>query len=373
MVLDSAQGIILLITFFLLTTFVFAQDPPPIEQTFPPLSTTPDSYNVVQSNSTYDASTPTNDDTCNTTTCLTRITNTQCCNKGECSSTTHKIVGVAGKEGFQCYIPLEPGAFKRVDSSAPLNVFLGQIFKYGIAVAITLAMVMLIYGGILKMTTDSWSKSDEAKNIIENALYGLGLVLISWLLLFTINPALVDFKNNTLLNPPPPPPTPPQAIVSKVSTSGHGISNDYAVEQLRASSINIWSSGSCSDQTNKKCTSLEGIPQSAIDGLKDARTHCVSSKGIESSCITVTAGTETGHVSHGSGIATVDISYNSIALKALMDSGLKENPTFAGGKGARLTFTCEPPGGGKTPVRCDGKSEDGKSEVEVGVIHVQFK
>lgn len=59
---------------------------------------------------------------------------------------------------------------------------------------------MIIWGGVLYMTTDSWMGKDEGKTKILSALEGLGIALISWLILYTINPALVDFSNNTLLN-----------------------------------------------------------------------------------------------------------------------------------------------------------------------------
>ena len=124
----------------------------------------------------------------------------QHCDGNTIKDTNNNVVRDASGKPVPCskvkYIPLEPGAFKGVDPSAPLGEFLGQVFKYGIAIAITLAMIMVIYGGILKMTTDSWSKQDDAKKYIENALYGLGLALISWLLLYTINPCLVDFTNS---------------------------------------------------------------------------------------------------------------------------------------------------------------------------------
>lgn len=99
------------------------------------------------------------------------------------------------------YTELEPNAFPGVDTSntQDLGAFLGQIFNFGIAIAVTLALVMIIWGGIIKMTTDSWSKTDEANKKIQNAVYGLVLALVSWLLLYTINPDMVTFDNNTFL------------------------------------------------------------------------------------------------------------------------------------------------------------------------------
>lgn len=100
------------------------------------------------------------------------------------------------------YVPLEPKAFEGITlpkSGTNLGSFLGQVFNFGIAIAVALSLVMIIWGGIIKMTTDSWSKTDEANKKIKNAVYGLILALISYLLLYTINPDMVKFTNNSLL------------------------------------------------------------------------------------------------------------------------------------------------------------------------------
>lgn len=104
------------------------------------------------------------------------------------------------------YVPLEPGAIEGLNTnSTNLVDFLNGVFKFGIAIAVVLAFIMIVYGGIMKMTTDSWTKQDTAKEKITNAIYGLGLALVSWLILYTINPCLVTWTgngcDNTFLNP----------------------------------------------------------------------------------------------------------------------------------------------------------------------------
>ena len=107
------------------------------------------------------------------------------------------------------YTPLEPDAFSTigVENTGDLGTFLGAIFKFGIAIAVVLAFIMIVYAGIIKMTTDSWSKTETANETIKNALYGLGLALVSYLILYTINPCIVEWtgttgcKANTFLNP----------------------------------------------------------------------------------------------------------------------------------------------------------------------------
>ncbi len=113
------------------------------------------------------------------------------------------------------YVTLESGLWKEAGMSnegktintTNLGSFLGNIFNLGIAIAVALSVIMITVGGIQYMTTDSWMKKEEGKERIKNAFYGLALALISWLILFTINPCLVEFSasencksNNSLIS-----------------------------------------------------------------------------------------------------------------------------------------------------------------------------
>jgi len=112
------------------------------------------------------------------------------------------VMAVSATTPRQGYTPLEPGFFGDMGYAAStpnLKAFLGLVFSFGIAIAAALAVVMIAWGGIQYMTTDSWSGKEDGKGKIENALYGLGLALISWLILYTINPTLVTFNNNSIL------------------------------------------------------------------------------------------------------------------------------------------------------------------------------
>ncbi len=92
-----------------------------------------------------------------------------------------------------------------------LGTFLGQVYNFGIAAAVALTVIMLIWGGIEYMTTEAYSGKSDAKKRMIDALVGLGLALASYLILYTINPCLVDFVGskgcpvkNILINPPAP-------------------------------------------------------------------------------------------------------------------------------------------------------------------------
>ncbi len=129
----------------------------------------------------------------------------------------------------QTYTPLEPNALPGVtESAANLGSFLGSVFNFGIAAAVVLALIMIIWGGIEYMTTDAWMKKGEGKKRITDALLGLGLALVSWLLLYIINPNLVTYNGNLLLNP---------ATPAKTSQTAP-ITNNAAGSQSTASQTN---------------------------------------------------------------------------------------------------------------------------------------
>ncbi len=99
--------------------------------------------------------------------------------------------------GAITYCPLEANAFPGVDTTGKsLPDFLKTAFQFGLSLAAVLAVIMIIWGGVKTMLSESVFGKDEGKKIIQDALLGLGLALVSWLILFTINPELVNFKIN---------------------------------------------------------------------------------------------------------------------------------------------------------------------------------
>ncbi len=100
--------------------------------------------------------------------------------------------------------PLVPNALPGLTTNAStvdnLGNFLGSLFKFGIALAVALAVIMCIWGGIEYMTTDSWQKKSDGERKIKDSLSGLALALSSYFILYIINPNLVDFTNNKLVN-----------------------------------------------------------------------------------------------------------------------------------------------------------------------------
>ena len=80
------------------------------------------------------------------------------------------------------------------------ELYIKGVFTLIIAVAGGLAVVRIIFGGIQYMSTDAFEGKSEAKTVIENAIWGPLLAISAWLILFTINPDLIEFD---LTIPPP--------------------------------------------------------------------------------------------------------------------------------------------------------------------------
>ncbi|MDO8589888.1 MAG: pilin [bacterium] len=72
--------------------------------------------------------------------------------------------------------------------------YIEGIVTLTIAIAGGLAVIMIIYGGIKYMSSDAIGGKGEAKDIIQNAIWGLLLTISAWLILYTINPDLIEFN-----------------------------------------------------------------------------------------------------------------------------------------------------------------------------------
>lgn len=112
-----------------------------------------------------------------------------------------------GKAAIQSYKLLEPlpcigttqecvgGRVEQVD----LKSYVGYIFKLVIALAGAIAVFRITWGGFKYMTTDAIFGKQEGKKEVKDAIYGLIMILASYLILRTIDPRLVNI--NTEIKP----------------------------------------------------------------------------------------------------------------------------------------------------------------------------
>ena len=80
-----------------------------------------------------------------------------------------------------------------------INDYILYVYKFSIGISVFLAIIMIIWGGFLTITSEVPYIKTDGKEKITNALTGLVMVLISYLILATIDPRLVNI--NTTIEP----------------------------------------------------------------------------------------------------------------------------------------------------------------------------
>lgn len=110
-------------------------------------------------------------------------------------------VPVQGATEYELLAPIPlGGADSAPADKTTAEPYIKGVFMLIIAIAGGLAVVRIIFGGIQYMSTDAFEGKSDAKNTIQNALWGLLLAISAWLILYTINPDLIKFD---LTIPPP--------------------------------------------------------------------------------------------------------------------------------------------------------------------------
>lgn len=220
----------------------------------------------------------------------------------------------------QEYVPLVtiPGVTD-AEAGTPVEFgsYLVNMMRFLIGASGVLAIIMLVIAGTKYVASGiAPDAKNDAKHQITNAFIGLGLVLTSYLVLNTINPDLVNF-NLSLKTV--------GEVQTESATTGTGAPwpDDNQVRSvLVAAGIIVTGTGTpdpCSTIGQNFCTSVYGLPSSAINGLIGLKTACPTCT------VKVTGGTEYWeHQSHGSpGVfkPIVDISMSDNQLNALIKTG----------------------------------------------------
>src|SRR3990167_9155313 len=110
---------------------------------------------------------------------------------------THSVSAQSASNSWDEYTPLAPlPGTTNEEGKTDIQTYIPGIFKLAIGIASVLAVLMIIIGGVEYITTDAIQGKSDGKERIRNALWGLVLVLVSWILLYTINPKLTVFNLN---------------------------------------------------------------------------------------------------------------------------------------------------------------------------------
>lgn len=76
-----------------------------------------------------------------------------------------------------------------------LPSMLNQAFQISISIGAILAMLRIGFAGYLYMgSADMWSSKSKAKEVFQNAIFGLLLLLAIYLILYQINPQILELK-----------------------------------------------------------------------------------------------------------------------------------------------------------------------------------
>jgi hypothetical protein len=102
------------------------------------------------------------------------------------------IITLAQASTNNNYVPLAPINGYVNNGGTSLSDYLNNMFRLGIGVAIGLAVIMIIWGGVQLVSTDSITGQLQGRDKITSALWGLVLALAAWVILQTINPQLLN-------------------------------------------------------------------------------------------------------------------------------------------------------------------------------------
>ncbi len=139
--------------------------------------------------------------------CLDNRTNVTTVVQGQCPSGSTQLqdnmIGKGATNTNLGYVPLEPlpGEPDMTARNVDFGSILAALFKILIVVGGLVAVAALVVGGIIYMVSDVVNKKTEAKRRIKAAVWGLVLLLASYLILNTINPQLIN--SHAVLTPAP--------------------------------------------------------------------------------------------------------------------------------------------------------------------------
>lgn len=83
-----------------------------------------------------------------------------------------------------------------ISGAVNLQTYLPNAFNLAVGIAVALAFVVITYGGVLYATSDALTGKTQGREYIENALWGLLLVIGAYTILSTINPQIMTFDLN---------------------------------------------------------------------------------------------------------------------------------------------------------------------------------
>lgn len=110
---------------------------------------------------------------------------------------SYKPHAITAQVQLETGLPGVPGG--QLPAGQELPSYINYLFIFGLGLIAFLALGQMMLGGLTYiLAAGNVAKVENAKDTIQQALIGLGLLLVSYLLLRTINPDLVNLRNPNL-------------------------------------------------------------------------------------------------------------------------------------------------------------------------------
>jgi hypothetical protein len=218
-------------------------------------------------------------------------------------------------------------------ASGGMARYLNNIFKIGLGIAVTLAILMFVYNGVIYMMSDIVGKKEEAKGAFLSILGGLVLVFGSVVVLNTINPQLINFGLFDTLNAitPPAGSTGGTGVTPPGGATRSGVTDpaqETAARQTLNSNVRVNQNQCTAGQGAPNCINIGDLPAGTLGKINTL-------SGPPCNCqILITGGTELGHSTHDPNSPMVDFNRSrdpNDALNAYLE-GLRYVKTVGGGK-----------------------------------------
>jgi len=168
-----------------------------------------------------------------------------------------------------------------------------QIYIYALSIAGALAIIRVVYGGILYVVSaGNTSKQADARDIITSAVWGILLLAGAYLLLNTINPEIIQLKNPDLV----PVSTGASQITGGPGGTGQPSITDKDYRDYLAK-FGIQAKPPCGPgevETQNPCVDLSNLKPDTVEEIRRLKGAC----GV--SCdVLVTGGSGAGHSTSG--------------------------------------------------------------------------
>lgn len=113
---------------------------------------------------------------------------------GEQGKIVQEVIGYKLSIDIPCQ-PIAGGQCPKLPESGPAG-YVARLYQFGLMIAGLLAFAGIIYGSVKYiLSAGNMASLDDAKEQIRQAIYGLLLLLGAFIILYTINPTLVQLRN----------------------------------------------------------------------------------------------------------------------------------------------------------------------------------